>query len=195
MSPVLAGGFLSIAPPGKSLKWNFLQLMRNLFWNIAWKQWATLLQWSRLCFLMSDFKLEVCVCVCVCVSERSVVNLCLTLCNPLDGSPPGSSVFGICQARILEWVAIPWRRESFPPKDWEDPTVVRSHLHWQVVCLPLSHQGSPATHNSDQDCLMISYSNSWKSQQWKPFFITWDKRRKKYSSNCSAVSRVVIKRN
>ena len=32
--------------------------------------------------------------------------LCLTLCNPLDYSPPGSSVHGIFQARVLEWVAI-----------------------------------------------------------------------------------------
>ena len=31
---------------------------------------------------------------------------CLTLCNPIDGSPPGSSVSGILQARTLEWVAI-----------------------------------------------------------------------------------------
>ena len=32
--------------------------------------------------------------------------LCLTLCDPIDGSPPGSSVPGILQARVLEWVAI-----------------------------------------------------------------------------------------
>ena len=31
---------------------------------------------------------------------------CPTLCDPIDGSPPGSSVHGILQARILEWVAI-----------------------------------------------------------------------------------------
>ena len=31
---------------------------------------------------------------------------CLTLCDPIDGSPPGSPVPGILQARILEWVAI-----------------------------------------------------------------------------------------
>jgi len=31
---------------------------------------------------------------------------CLTLCNPIDGSPPGSRIPGILQARILEWVAI-----------------------------------------------------------------------------------------
>ena len=37
-----------------------------------------------------------------------VVQLCSTLCDPRDGSPPGSSVHGISQARILEWVAIPF---------------------------------------------------------------------------------------
>ena len=31
---------------------------------------------------------------------------CLTLCNPMDSSPPGSPVAGILQARVLEWVAI-----------------------------------------------------------------------------------------
>ena len=36
-----------------------------------------------------------------------VIQLCLTLCEPTDFSPPGSSVQGIPQARILEWVAIP----------------------------------------------------------------------------------------
>ena len=35
-----------------------------------------------------------------------VTQLCLTLCDPMDCSPPGSSVHGIFQARILEWVAI-----------------------------------------------------------------------------------------
>ena len=37
---------------------------------------------------------------------------CLTLCNPVDCSPPDSSVHGISQARILEWVAIPFSRDS-----------------------------------------------------------------------------------
>ena len=36
----------------------------------------------------------------------SVTQLCLTLCDPLDCNPPGSSVHGILQARMLEWVAI-----------------------------------------------------------------------------------------
>jgi len=34
------------------------------------------------------------------------LHLCLTLCDPIDGSPPGSPILGILQARTLEWVAI-----------------------------------------------------------------------------------------
>ena len=43
--------------------------------------------------------------------------LCLTLCDPMDCSPPGSSVHGLLQARILEWVAIPFSRGSSRPRD------------------------------------------------------------------------------
>ena len=39
-------------------------------------------------------------------SEREVAQSCLTLIDPMDGSPPGSSVHGIFQARVLEWGAI-----------------------------------------------------------------------------------------
>ena len=40
-----------------------------------------------------------------------------TLCNPMNCSPPGSSVRGIFQTRILEWVAIRYSRRSSPPRD------------------------------------------------------------------------------
>ena len=43
---------------------------------------------------------------------------CLTLCNPIDCGQPGSSVYGIFQPRILEWVAIPFFRGSSWPRDW-----------------------------------------------------------------------------
>ena len=73
----------------------------------------------------------VCVCVCVCVCVQS----CLTLCNPKDCSLPGSSVHGISQARILDWVAIPSSRTSSQPKGrtWVSCIDRRSLYH-------LSHQ-------------------------------------------------------
>ena len=46
-----------------------------------------------------------------------VAKLCLTLGDPMNCSPPGSSVHGISQARILVWVAISFSRESSPPRD------------------------------------------------------------------------------
>ena len=42
-----------------------------------------------------------------------VAQLCLILCDPMDHSSPGSSVHGLLQARILEWIAIPFSR-GFP---------------------------------------------------------------------------------
>ena len=54
----------------------------------------------------------------VIVSEEVLVaQSCPTLCDPMDCSPPGSSVHEIFQARILEWVAISFSRGSFPPRD------------------------------------------------------------------------------
>ena len=41
-------------------------------------------------------------------SAAKLLQLCLTLSDPIDGRPPGSSVPGILQVRILEWVAIPF---------------------------------------------------------------------------------------
>ena len=50
---------------------------------------------------------------CVCSGTQSYPSLC----DPMDCSPPGSSVHGILQARILEWVAMPSSRVSFQPRD------------------------------------------------------------------------------
>ena len=58
--------------------------------------------------------------------------------QPLDCNSPGSSIHGISQARILEWAAISFSRESFP--------LQRLNLclwQWQAVSLPLSYLGSP----------------------------------------------------
>ena len=49
--------------------------------------------------------------------RAKLLQLCTTLCDPMDCSSPGSSVHGILQARILEWVAFP------PPGDLTDPGI------------------------------------------------------------------------
>ena len=68
---------------------------------------------------------------CCCVVSQS----CPIPCDPMDCSPPGSSVYGILQAKILEWVAISFSRGSSQSRD-------QTHLlHWYVDSLPLSHQG------------------------------------------------------
>ena len=52
-----------------------------------------------------------------------VTKSCLTPCDPMDCSPPGSSVLGISQASILEWVAISFSRGSSQPRHW-------IHISW-----------------------------------------------------------------
>ena len=50
--------------------------------------------------------------------ESEVAQSRPTLCSPIDSSPPASSIHGIFQARILEWVAISFSRRSAQPRDW-----------------------------------------------------------------------------
>ena len=61
-----------------------------------------------------------------------VAQPCLTLCDPMDYSPPGFSVHGILQARILDWVAIPFSRQSSQPKDWSQVSCIagRFSTNW-----------------------------------------------------------------
>ena len=59
----------------------------------------------------------VCVCVCVCARAK-LLQSGPTLCNPMDCSPPGSSVHEILQARILEYVALSSFRGPSRPRDW-----------------------------------------------------------------------------
>ena len=74
-----------------------------------------------------------------CVHAKSL-QLCLTLCNPMDCSPPGSSLHGILQARILEWTAMP--SSSDLPDPGIEP-VFHAASASQVDSLLLSHLGSP----------------------------------------------------
>ena len=82
---------------------------------------------------LNSTKVYLCFKCCCCLVAKSF----LTLCDPIDCNPPGSSIHRISQARILEWVALPFSRGS----PWiRDQT---SLLHWQADSLQLSPQGSP----------------------------------------------------
>ena len=58
-------------------------------------------------------------------SESEVAQLCLTLTNPMDYRLPGSSVHGICQARVLEWAAIAFSSNSI----YKVEELMFSHFH------------------------------------------------------------------
>ena len=67
---------------------------------------------------------------CVCVRACSVAQWCPTLFDPMDYSPPGSSVHRILQTRILEWVAIFYSRGSSRPRDWTQVSRVSCIGRW-----------------------------------------------------------------
>ena len=81
----------------------------TLFQKIeVWLQYYTLQIYNTVIKIF----LRLCVC-CMLVAQS-----CPTLCDPMDCSPPGSSVCGILQARILEWIAMPSSKGSSQPRDW-----------------------------------------------------------------------------
>ena len=73
---------------------------------------------------------------CMCAK---LLQLCPTLCNPMDPSPSGSSIYGILQARILQWIAISSSRGIFLTQGL-NPCLL-CLLHWKVDSLPLMPPG------------------------------------------------------
>ena len=73
-----------------------------------------------------------------------VIQSCLTLCNPMDCSPPGSSVHRILQARILESVAVPFSTGSSQPRDPNQVFCIAGRFFTicatkEVPCIALKH--------------------------------------------------------
>ena len=88
--------------------------------------------WNYFFFLINEIQL------CLLTNKVKVKSLsCPTLCNPMDSSPPGSSVHGILQARVLEWAAISFSRDPFPTQGSNT-----GPLHCRQMLYHLSHQGS-----------------------------------------------------
>ena len=94
-----------------------------------------------------------------------LTQLLSVLCDPVDHSPPGSSVLGIFQARILEWVAIPFSRGSSGLRDrtWvscmqtdslssKPPEATKPFLHNQREAPAHGKQTKPVNHNEEPEC-------------------------------------------
>ena len=90
-------------------------------------------------------------CLCVCSFAPS----CLTLCDPMDCSLPGSSDHGILQARILEWIVIPLSRGSSQPRDrtqvscitgrFFTNSAIREALIWVCICIENNLKGDASS--------------------------------------------------
>ena len=105
---------------GKWILWMYLVGVfpkKAMFSQIWGKYWWRLQRMSRSPLPASNkplyhaYVMHVCMCACW------VTQLCPNLCNPMDCSPPGSSIHGIFLARILEWVAVSYSRGSSQPRD------------------------------------------------------------------------------
>ena len=96
-----------------------LQSLNPNFYILSCLWFLPVILFLSLLFTWSLQKLwsSVCVCVCVCVWVHTHAQSCLALCNPMDCSPLASSVHGIFQVRILEWLAISYSRGSSQPRD------------------------------------------------------------------------------
>ena len=95
---------------------------------------------------------------------------CPTLFDPMDCSPPGSSVHGIFQARILEWVAISFSRGFSSPRDQTWVSCIAGRLF-----LLLSHQGSPCLLNKKllKSVLLIITSKGENTIQILELVLQW----------------------
>ena len=77
-----------------------------------------------------------CVCACMCMMHAKSLLLCPTLCDPMDCSPPGSSVHGIRQAGILGQVATPSSRGSSWSRDWTHIFYVSCRQACSLLLIP-----------------------------------------------------------
>ena len=88
----------------------------------------------------------------------SVAQSCPTLLDLMDCSPPGSSVHGILQARILEWVAIPFSRESSSHRDQTQVSFIAGRLP-TILTTREEHMGEIISLEAlnKSSCLFVDY--------------------------------------
>ena len=99
--------------------------------SLAKNDLLQVLKMQHLRIIITGVPTSILICAVLCLLSQS----CPTLCNPMNCSPPGSSVHGILQARILEWVAMS------SPGDLPNPGKEPRSPSLQAVHYRLSHQG------------------------------------------------------
>ena len=108
-----------------------------------------------------------CVCVCVCVCMCVLAKACLTLCDPMDCGPSGSSVHGVFLARIVKWVAISYSRGSSQPRDQTHVSCISCTADEFLL---LSYWGRPiltVLHNTTlKNILCSAYSSISPPSSW-----------------------------
>ena len=153
--------------------------------NIAWQLIGGIFEPDRLGLYLNFTTYYLWDCGLLCLVAQS----CPILCNPMDCNPSGSSVHGILQARILEWVAMPSFRGSSQPRDWIQVSLIagrflsiwatrEAHFYsaaakslqsCPTLCDPIdgSPPGSPVPgilQARTLEWVALSFSNAWK---WK----------------------------
>ena len=116
-----------------------LHLLCLLHWQATLYQYAT---WEAP-FPIYTYKLQQ---KCYAAAAKSL-QLCLTLCNPIDSSPPGSTVPGILQARTLEWVAISFSNAW----KWKVKLKLLSRVQLLVTSWTAAYQAPPSVGFSRQE--------------------------------------------
>ena len=104
-------------------------------------------------------------------SESEVSQSCPTLCDPMDCSLPGSSIHGIVQASVLEWVAISFSRGSSRPRDWIQVSCIagRCFTIWATREARQSKtQFVPQPVPLIRKLLQASYPYPRRQTEWKP---------------------------
>ena len=111
--------------------------LMTCLWSIYANTLRAIERLKSIC-IIQFWGVHLCVSVYACMCAKSLQS-CPALCEPMDCSPPGSSVHGILQARMLEWVATRSSRVSSQPRD---RICISLHpLHWQMCSLPLATLG------------------------------------------------------
>ena len=99
-------------------------------------------------------------------SESEVTQSCLTLCDPMDCSLPGSSVHGIFQARVLEWVAIAFSKYNCYLILINYGWCKGALIHCQMLLLKLGNYSPQSTSVLPEKMIVLSFSLGW---QWNWF--------------------------